>query len=65
MVTFLYFGIFHSKYVIMLVSCLDLEKEYFHQFLLTVFKMNDTVNFEEVFFIFLVVIKPDFSIPII
>ena len=43
--TFLCFGIFHSKSVIMLLLCLDLEKNLFYPFLLNVFKMNGTVNF--------------------
>ena len=60
---FLYFGIFHSKSVIMLVLCLFLAKKYFNQFSLSVLKMNDTVNFEDNFCTFLVVIKPDVSIP--
>ena len=49
MVIFLYFGIFHSKSVSILVFCLGLGKTHFHQFLLSVFKMNDTVNFEDFF----------------
>ena len=40
-------------------------KNNFHQFLLSVFKMNDTVNFEDnIFCTILVVIKPGFSIQI-
>ena len=35
----------------MLVFCLYLEKTDFHQFLLSVFKINDTVNFEYNFFV--------------
>ena len=46
----MYFRIFSSKSVIMFVLCLDLEI-CFHQFLLGVFKMNDTVNFEGNFFV--------------
>ena len=42
-----YFGIFHSKSLIMLVLCLVLEKHYFQQSLISVFKMNDTVDFED------------------
>ena len=38
-------------------------KNHFHQFLLSVFKMNDTINFEDNFVCtLLVVIKPEFSI---
>ena len=37
---------FYSKSVIMLVLCLALAKTYFHQFLLSVIKINDTVHFE-------------------
>ena len=44
---FLYFGIFPSKYVIMLVLYLGLAKKHFHQSLLSSFKMNDTDNFED------------------
>ena len=33
----------------MLVLCLVLGKNIFHPFLLSVFKMNDTVNFEDIF----------------
>ena len=50
MVLISYFGKFHSKSVIMLVLYLDLVKDCFHQLLLSVFKMNDTVNFEDKFF---------------
>ena len=48
---FLYFGIFHSKSVIMLVLCLFLAKKYFNQFSLSVLKMNDTVNFKDNVFV--------------
>ena len=48
---FLYFGIFHSKSIIMLVLCLVLKKNDFHQFLLSVLKINDTVNFEDKCFV--------------
>ena len=37
-------------------------KKYFHPFLLSVLKMNYTVNFDDNFFAFLVVLKPEFSI---
>ena len=43
----------------MFVLCLDLEKYKFHQFLLSVFKMNNTVNFEDKFLYILGVIKPE------
>ena len=46
MVRFLYFRIFHSKYVIMLVLCLYQEKIIFINFT-QYFKINDTVNFED------------------
>ena len=49
--TYFYFGIFHSKSIIMLVLCLVLEKKAFCQFLLIVPKMNDTVSFEDKFFV--------------
>ena len=42
---FLYFGIFNSKSVIMLVLCLFWAKNILHTFLLSIFKMNDAVNF--------------------
>ena len=48
---FLYLVIFHSKSVTMLVLCLVLAKIYFRQFLLSVFKLNDAVNFEDNFFV--------------
>ena len=48
---FLCFGIFHSKSVIMLVLCLYLAKKHFHPFLLSVFKINDTVSFEDNIFV--------------
>ena len=35
----------------MLVLCLDLTKNIFHQFLLSVFKMNDNVYFEDNFIV--------------
>ena len=38
------------------------KKNHFHPFLLSVFKMNDTANFEDNFLYNLVVIKPGFSI---
>ena len=47
----LFFGVFHSKSVIMLVLYLYLAKNCFHQFLLSVFKINDTVNFEDNVFV--------------
>ena len=37
-------------------------KKCFHQFLFSVFKINDTVSFEDNFFTFLVVIKPESSV---
>ena len=40
---------FYSKSVIMLVLCLDLNENHFHLFLLSVFEMNDTANFEDYF----------------
>ena len=46
---FLYFGIFHSKSVIIIGLRLDLAENIFHQFLPSVFKMNDTSNFEDKF----------------
>ena len=49
MALFLYFGLFNSKSVIMLVLCLDLARNHFHQILLNVFKINDTVDFEITF----------------
>ena len=44
----------------MLVLCLVLAKKRFHQFLLSVLKMNDTVDFEDIFCTLEVVIKPEF-----
>ena len=35
----------------MLVLCLDLEKNHLHQFLLSVFKINGTVDFEDKFLV--------------
>ena len=49
MILFLYFRIFHSKSVVILVLCLDLEK--YHQNLLSIFKMNNNVNIEDNFFV--------------
>ena len=47
----------------MLVICLDLAKNNFCQYLLSVFLINDTINFEDNFVCtLLVVIKPEFSI---
>ena len=50
MVIILYFGIFHSKSIIILVLCLYLAKN-IYQVLLSVFKMNDTVNFADNFYV--------------
>ena len=47
----LYFGIFHSKSVILLALCLYLEKNHFHKFSLSAFKMNDTVDFKDKCFV--------------
>ena len=58
----MYFGIFHSNSVIMLVLCPVLIKNNVHQFLLSVSKMNDTVDFEDNLCAILVVIKLEFSI---
>ena len=41
--------IFHSKFVIIIALCLYLENNNFHLSLLSVFKMNDTFNFEDKF----------------
>ena len=41
----------HSKSVTKLVLCLDLAKNNFHQILLSFFKMNDTVSFEDNLFV--------------
>ena len=46
-----YFEIFHLKSVVILVLCLVLEKKHFCTFLLCVFKINDTVNFEDNVFV--------------
>ena len=61
-IIFLYFVISHSKSVIIIVLCLDLAKNNYHQFLLSVFQMNDTVILKITFFTFLVVIKSEISI---
>ena len=51
MVLIFSFGIFHSKSVIMIVLCLDWAKKHFHQFLLCFFLKNDTVNFQDNYFV--------------
>ena len=51
MVLTFYCEIFHSESVILLVLCIYVAKNHFHQFLFIVFKMNDTVNSEDNFFV--------------
>ena len=65
MVLIFVFWNIHSKPVILLVLFLDLEKNNVHQFLLSFFKMNDTVILKITFCSILVVIKPEFSIQIL
>ena len=54
--TYFYFGILHSKSVILLGLCLVLHKIYFRQCFLSGFKVDYPVNLWDLFFLFLVLL---------